>query len=266
MRVSAERCSNEKNSNVHSGMMFSIFLLLMAGILLSGCGKNLFFGDSPEVTKEVILPDFNEINVNSIFHIELRNAPDFSISLTGPQSNLENVFYEVADSVLDISDMNRYQWLAGYPDVRLVISFPDLRQININAASSIYSTDTLHVTGLRVTAMAQLVELDLTVNSGSIYLRTGTDNYGHYTFRGKAGYINLLVYGSAQVWARDLITERVLVRNFSIADCHVHATEQLRAWLEHYGDIYYYGSPEEVIIESEDSRGRLIRGGAGKDK
>jgi hypothetical protein len=256
-------CRDEKKS---SRMLFILLLLLVAVTLLHGCDKNVFFRDSPMVTKNIVLPHFNEISVNSIFRIELRNSPEFSISLTGPESILENVSYEVTGNGLEISDRNRYQWLPDYPVVDLVIAFPDLGKININSASSIFSPDTLHVAGLRITGMAQLAELDLTVNSGSIYLRTGTDNYGHYTFRGKAGYINLLVFGSAQVRARDLITERALVRNFSIADCHVYATDQLRAWLEHYGNIYYYGSPEEVILEAQESSGRLIRGTVDQDQ
>ena len=237
---------------------FLTAIVLAAG-LFHGCDKGVFFRSSPEVTIETALTPFGEISINSIFQIELRTEPDFSISLTGPETILENISYEVTGDVLEVSDGNSWQWMPDYPVVRLVITFPDLERININSASSIYSRDTLDVADLSVIAMAQLIEFDLIVNAGQVYLRTGTDNYGHYTFRGKTDHLNLQVFGSAQVWAEDLIAETARVRNLSIADCHVYARDELRVWLGHYGNIYYYSSPEEIIIESMDSRGRLIQ-------
>jgi hypothetical protein len=234
-------------------------LMLAAGIF-HGCDKGIFFRSSPEVTKETILTPFGGISVNSIFQIELRSDPDFSISLTGPESILENISFEVVDNVLEISDGNSYQWLPDYPVVRIVITFPDLEMIDLNSASAIYSLDALDIADLTVIAMAQLIELDLIVDAGRVYLRTGTDNYGHYTFRGKTELLELHVFGSSQVWAEELAAGTARVRNFSIADCHVYAEDQLRVWLEHYGNIYYYGSPEEVIVESDNSRGKLIPG------
>ena len=234
-------------------------LMLAAGIF-HGCDKGVFFRSSPDVTKETTLSPFGGISVNSIFQIELRNDPEFSISMTGPESILENISFEVVDNMLEVSDGNPYQWLPDYPVVRIVITFPDLERIELNSAAAIYSLDTLDLAELLVVAMAQLIEFDLIVDAGRVYLRTGTDNYGHYTFRGKAELLELHVFGSSQVWAEQLLAGSARVRNFSIADCHIYAEDELRVWLEHYGNIYYYGSPEEVIVESDNSRGKLIPG------
>ena len=255
---------NNRLNNIYkraSGIAFPglLLVLMLAGILTKGCGRDVFFRVSPEVTEEIKLDPFGEISVNSIFDIELQTGQEFSIQLTGREKVLENIFIEVAENRLELTDGNSFIWLPDYPVVKLLITFPDISTININSASSITSRDTLHLSRLTIGATSQLIETDLTINVSNLFLWTGTDNYGHYTFKGHSDILELRVFGSAQVWAEELRTGAARVRNYSIADCHVYADDELRVWLEHYGNIYYYSAPEEIIIESEESRGRLIQ-------
>ncbi len=233
--------------------------LVVLGGLLGGCEKGVFFRSGTETSEIIILEPFEEIVINDIFDIELQTGSGFSIQLTGKEKVLENILFEVADNRLELTDENSFIWLPDYPVVKLLITFPDISTININSASKIFSNDTLNIGRLSLLAGAQLIDLDLVVNASNIALRTGTDNYGHYTLRGYSKNIDLWIFGSAQLWADALVTESAKVRNYSIAGCHVYAREELRVWLEHYGNIYYYSSPEEIIIESEKSRGRLIQ-------
>jgi hypothetical protein len=232
---------------------------MITGLITMGCEKGFFFRSDTEVTVKTILIPFEEISVNDIFEIELKNDTVFSAQMTGRKNILDNISVEVIGNSLEISDKNSYKWLPDYPVVKLLISFPDLSLIDINSASRVYSKDTLNISRLSILAGAQLIELDLAVDALYIHLRTGTDNYGHYTLKGYTESSDLWLFGSAQLWAGKLRTNTARVRNYSIGDCYVYVNNELRVWLEHYGNIYYYGSPEEIIIERESSRGRLIK-------
>jgi len=207
------------------------------------------------------LDPFGEIMIEDIFVIELKNDTVFSVRIESNEDIIDNISYRVENNRLVLNDNNSYKWLPDYPLAKLTISFPDISDININAPAKMFSKDTLTVDSLSLSAGAQLIDLDLIVNAKHIYLWTGSDNYGHYTLRGYTKSSDLRIYGSAQLYAGELKTEYAWVRNYSIGDCYVYAEKQLRVWLKHYGNIYYYGTPEEIIIEQKDSRGRLIPGG-----
>lgn len=241
---------------------FNFILLHTALILLalatSGCERGVFFRSEPDLSQKTVLMPFDIILINGMFETELRNDTLFSVEVTGRESLIKGISFNVAGNTLDIRDNNSFRWLPDYPIAKLTISFPDISTLYINSSSLIYSSDTLNVSGLTIFANAQLIEADLIINSTLFHLRTGTDNYGHYTLRGFTKTSELWIYGSAQVWAGELITGSASIRNYSIGDCYVNALDTLRVWLEHYGNIKYYGSPGNVIIESRNSRGRLI--------
>jgi hypothetical protein len=241
---------------------FKIIIINAAVILLylvpSGCDRGLFFRSEPDLSQKTVLSPFDIISINGMFETELKNDTLFSLEITGRESILKGISFNVTGNALVIRDDNSFKWLPDYPVSKLTISFPDISTLNINSSSLLYSSDTLNISGLTIFAGAQLIEADLIINSPVFHLRTGTDNYGHYTLRGSAETSDLQVYGSAQVWAAELLTGSANIRNYSTGDCHVHALDTLRVWLEHYGNIKYYGSPGNIIVESRNSRGSLI--------
>ncbi len=238
----------------------SLKLLLAIALFFTGCEKNIFFRNEPVVTEKIILDRFEGISINSIFDIELRNDTVYSVVLTGRQNILDNITVKTEDFTLELTDENNYRWMPDYPFVKLLITIPDARDININinSPSFIYSTDTLHTSRLTIISGTQLIRTDLLVNSSHISLWTTSDDYGHYTFSGNTETSDMRLYGSSQLWADKLESGSVNIRNYSIGDCHVNVTGTLRVWLGHYGNVYYSGSPDEVIIELKRSTGRLI--------
>jgi hypothetical protein len=243
-----------------SGPILIYFLtgLLLIAYLPAGCEKNLFFRTEPELTEKTILDSFTEVSINDIFQVELRNDSVYSIQLTGKKSILERISFQVNGNILELHDRNSRQWMPGYPVVKLIISFPDISVISLNAPGELFSSDTLKVNSLLLLSRGQLTEMDLTLKSSHLFLVTGTDDFSYYTLRGFSENTDLRVYGSAQLRAGGLKAENVSIRNISIGDCYIYAEKQLRVWLEHYGNVFYSGSPDEIIIETMTSRGRLI--------
>jgi len=235
-----------------------IAVLVPVTTLFQGCTKGVFFPDDPGVI-EYSLPAFTNLQVNSIFEVELRNDSLYSVRLEGNRKLLENISVELVDDTLKLSDDNSFAWLPDYPRTKLVISLPELRSIWINSPSRIYSTDTLSLVSLFIYSFGLLAETDLTVNAGYLYFTTDYNNFGYYIFRGFAHEARLRTFGSAELDAGELIVNNANVINYSIGNSYIHVENRLRAWLGHYGNIYYSGSPQEVVIESMRSRGRLIQ-------
>ena len=234
-------------------------VILMTG-LWGGCEKSPFFKSGPEITHKVIFPPFGEIYAGNIFEIELRNDTLFSLEMTGTENMLEKIGYSVIDGRLELTDKNSLKWLPDYPRVKLTISFPGISEITLSLAepSYVFSKDTLVVSSLSLLPEGLLAEIDLTVDASYLFLRTRYDDFGHYIFRGKSENAEFRFFGSAKVDASKLVAKNASVRNVSIGDCYVNVTDLLRVWLIHYGNVYYSGRPEEVIIESMGSKGRLI--------
>ena len=149
--------------------------------------------------------------------------------------------------------------MPDYPRTKLVISVPELRRIVLNSPSYVYSADTLSVTRLSVFSIGLVAEVDLTINTNYLYFTTDYNNFGNYILRGTVHEGDLRTYGSVHLDAKELSINNANVRNYSTGDSFVRVENRLRAWLGHYGNIYYSGSPAEVTIESMGSRGRLIQ-------
>jgi hypothetical protein len=252
--------SKDERMNHHRiNLHFMLLLLIFLAGYLPGCEKGPLSRKHREISEKIILQGFEEVSVNDIFNVVLKNDTVFSVEFTGREDILKNVSLISPDNSLFIHDNNAFKWLPDYPRVTATISFPDLNILNINSASRISSPDTLFVSGLTIMANAQLIEADLILHATAISLVTGSDNYGHYTLKGFAHTSLFNISGSAQLWAGDLETGRAQVENRSTGDCYVNVNNELRVWLEHYGNIYYTGSPDHLIIESRTSRGNLIR-------
>ncbi|MGF1586698.1 MAG: head GIN domain-containing protein [Bacteroidales bacterium] len=228
-------------------------------VLILSCSKSEFLISEPDIVKEEILPPFGEIIVNSIFDIELGNSPEFFIKMTGKKDILENISFQVKDGALVLTDGNSFRWLPDYPRVHITISFPDINSITLNTPSNVFSNDTLNVSDLSIVSEGNISEIDLTVKALSVNLRTSWTNFGNYTLKGQAENSNISIFGSARLDALELQTNNARISNSSMGNCYVNVKGQLRVWLGHYGNIYYQGSPEEIIIEKMVSRGRLIQ-------
>ena len=233
-----------------------VFLIVVLN-LLNGCGKSTFFPDDP-ASVDHTLPAFTDIHVNSIFDVELKNDSVYSIRIEGDKGLIENISFDVVADSLILSDNNSFSWLPDYPRSKLIIGVPELRRIWINSPSFVYSTDTLSLTRFSVFSVGLVAEVDLTLKANNLYFTTDYNNFGYYILRGAVHEADIRTYGSVQLDAKELSINNANVRNYSTGDSFVRVENRLRAWLGHYGNIYYSGSPDNIVIEYMESRGRLI--------
>jgi hypothetical protein len=221
--------------------------------------KSDFLNSGPDITEEIVLDPFGELIVNDIFKIELRNDTVFSIRIKGKKGILEKISFIQGENTLELFDGNSRQWLPGYLPPVVTVSFPEISTIRLNAPARVFTADTLMINNLGIYSTGGMADVDITLKANRISLTTNYTDFGYYILKGRTESSYVDIFGSAQLWAGELITKNSRVRNHSIGDCHVHASERLSVLLGHYGNIYYTGSPEEIIIEKMESRGRLYK-------
>lgn len=245
-----------KISHIRPLIIFSGLFLMF--YVFTSCEKTGVTKSESDISKKIILNPFGEIVVNDIFEIELRNDTAFTVEVTGKESIVEKLSFDIDNDTLYLTDDNSLKWLPDYQPVKVIVSFPDISGIILRSPSEIYSEDTLRITSLSLISAGGFFEGDLTVDAFSISLVTSTDDFGHFTLRGKAENSDLKFFGSVTVDAGELKAKNAIIRNYSIGHCNVFAEETLAVWLGHTGNIYYQGSPEQITIQSMNSSGRLI--------
>ena len=251
------KCTIYKDINNLTRLSILPGLLLLA-FILTACERGIFFSDDEPAFRILKTMPFREISVNGIFEIELKNDTDFSVIIESASKVIENISCNVSGDTLIISDLNSFRWLPDYPRPKLLISFPDLETIRLNSPARMISSDTIILNHLSIITSGHLSEIDLILKTSYLNFATSWNDYGYHIFRGFTDYAQFRIYGSAQLDARELLVNSALVSNESIADAYVNVTGLLRVRLFHYGNVYYSGDPENIIIESMNSRGRLI--------
>ena len=234
-------------------------IFLTALIINVSCDKTIFFSVDQDHTLYIKTEEFDTLVIYDVFNIELRSDSVYSIRLEGGEKQVKNISLRTDNNSVYLKDNNSFKWLPDYPGVRVTISFPAIGKMVLQSPSTITSYDTLHLGNLSLYSLGHTAIIDITINAHSIRFTTDGNNFGHYTFRGYSRHADLWQRGSSKLFAEDMETEFMKITNNSIADSYVHANRQLVAVINHYGNVYYRGNPDEIIIEEMSSRGNLYR-------
>lgn len=234
-------------------------MLVLTALTLYSCENSLLRGDDTFYTLDIETVPFDTITVKDIFNIELMTGSRYSIRLEGNERSVGRIKAEIGENTLSLEDNNLFRWLPDYKEVRLTISFPSLRRLNLLAPATLFSADTLYLEDFSVYALGRTGIADLMVKANNIRFITEMENFGQYTLRGYSRYADLWHRGSSRLDASDLVTEYLWITNNSMADCYVNARRRLTVVINHYGNVHYKGNPDELIINEMSSRGRLFR-------
>jgi hypothetical protein len=234
-------------------------IFLTALIINVSCEKTIFFSGDQDHTLYLETEEFDTVVINDVFNIEVRSDSVYSIRLEGGEKLIKNISVKTNNNSLYLKDNNSFKWLPDYPGVRVTISFPALSKMVLRSPSTITSYDTLHLDNFSLYSLGHTAIMDITLIAHSIRFTTDGNNFGHYTFRGYSRHADLWQRGSSKLFAEDMETEFMKITNNSIADSYVYVNRQLVAVINHYGNVYYRGNPEEIIIKDMSSRGNLYR-------
>ncbi|MDY0200653.1 MAG: head GIN domain-containing protein [Bacteroidales bacterium] len=239
--------------------LFRIVFICFAP-LLSGC-EALFFDDLSEIEQLTISNEsFKHIVVSNSFNIVLKQQEDFSVTVEAPVELQDGVKVRIVNDTLTISDTNKYQWSPSYKIPCVTFSFPTLPSIHIKAPVNMQTVGVVKQPAFRLLTTAHTGTINLNVDVTSLSVGTGhTYDSGVFTVTGKAGNAFFWMRNSASLNASNLDSDNVRVINNSRGDSYVRTNGKLQVIINSHGNVYYSGTPNEIVIEELTSTGSLIR-------
>lgn len=229
--------------------------LLIACFALYSCKKD------SDVYKDLYLLDgFHTIDLNSVFEVILIEDSIFEIEIESTSRNIENVNFEIVDSVLIIQNDRKLKWTSPNEEaIKLYIKSKPLRRINANETCNIRTNNpiTSDEFGITMGSKANLATLDL--NCRIFYYWNSFPCGGKIILSGKTDEIKIWNTALMIIDAKNVSSKYALVENESKGVVEVTATENIDYKITGTGNIHLYGNPPKITEKNSSSSGKLIQ-------
>ncbi|MGM0529801.1 MAG: GIN domain-containing protein [Bacteroidota bacterium] len=233
------------------------FFLL--SIFTGGCERvNDLYTADREIVKEVSLEDYNYVRIWSICDIRLVEDTVCKAVVKGKKSVVNHISFKQEDHKIFVREKGENKWHRGTERPLVEFHFTNLGYFRIEEPARLYSEDTIQSKNLKIIAANELSEVDLILDTESLYFENWTTNTGEYKFSGKCHRFHIKLYGSGRLQAEDLITSHAVIEQHSISNGYLSVEDTLEVYTSSEGDIYYLGHPQKIIFEQEAS-GKLIK-------
>ncbi|RPH33525.1 MAG: hypothetical protein EHM93_04385 [Bacteroidales bacterium] len=241
----------------YSHLWHNIILILL--LSLYSCKKEGLFNAGETVSREVPLADIiNNIEIQAMFDITLvQDTINKAIVVCG--ENLQhNIDIYIKDEILYLQSSVKYNWSRSYKKVELELHLISIPAINVRNPVYITTRDTFKTNEFYLIDWEQFTELDITLDVNNCAIAVSSENFGHYTIKGKAKSATFNDWGSAFIDAKGMQVKNCIVSQKSIGDVYVYVTDELRVSFKSTGRVFYYGDPK-IIVEEQSSNTKLIR-------
>lgn len=226
------------------------YFLLLA-IVLTSCQK-ILFNDEQEF-RQIPLGKFNAALIKGIYNIVLVQDSTDKLVITG-RNRVSRIDARVVNDTLTI-DNNTFTLDPSRNNLEL--HFSTLKYLITYHPVSITVKDTIRSDFFNYTAIGEIEEADLAVRCDYLIIFGGHNTLGNFHISGKTYFADLSVRYGASMDARKLICTKAEVYNSSAGDIYVNATDQIKAYLNGTGNIYYYGNPR-IDIPEKNGEGKMI--------
>lgn len=244
--------------------MRKLVIVLFAITIWGSCTKesldDCFSSTGKDKTIERPLKSFHKIHIGDKFKVTLvQDTGAEKIHITAGEHLLEGISAEVENGELIVKNKNHCNFVRKYNrEMKLTIFVRKIDYLNIYAATSVRSDDTLHLDSLEIYHQA-LEDMDLTLDvKNKIYIES--INSGGMTLHGKAGTFTCSIEEITDVDARDFVCREVLMDTHTPLDCFVNATDLLFVKIYNSGNIFYVNEPtgrKEVNVNT--GTGKLMK-------
>ena len=178
--------------------------------------------DSRKVTQSFDNEDFDAISVSGVYELDVRVGEDYSVTLSGPADEMDNVEIEQKGSELKLG--SKRKWRRGHREgITASITLPRLEDIAVSGVASGDFTGIdsdrleLHVSGV--------AEVDI---------------------EGRCDSLEAHVSGVGELDASDLECKNAEVHLSGVGEVSVHASDYADISASGVGEVDVYGNPEKV--------------------
>lgn len=227
-------------------------LILILALLCSCQPENQScFKSNGEYCESIISLDmFNEIVLEDLVYVELKQDTVFKIVLSGGENLLPFIKYELKNGVLFLRDENRCRWLRSNEPPIITVCFPYLEKLTITDSGVITCFDTISINNFTVENRAGLCDISLNICCDSIWFRTHAGT-GDFNIFGKSRYAYFYNIGTGHLHAGRFETDVTHIVHRSTGDITVNVDMLMMVEDLRHGKLYYYGCPD--MISAVDS-------------
>ncbi|MBN2669122.1 MAG: DUF2807 domain-containing protein [Bacteroidales bacterium] len=228
----------------------AIFVILLSFVLVFSCSKDKMekCGDNGELgAQTLMLQDFNQLDIQSRFQFYfVQDTASYAV-IEGPKDMLENVKFDLYDSLLTISDENTCKMFKGYPDLKIELHFKELSKVEINGNADCYSEDTLRLTKCLFESRADLLKWNIKVKAQELSFQFHAV-IGEFTMSGEVENLYSYSSGSNHLYFENLVVQNASVNHSSLGNMHLTVQEKLNLTIAKSGDFYLHGSCKQEYV------------------
>lgn len=178
-----------------------------------------------DITQTFDFKDFDRVSVSGVYEVDIEVGPSFSISLSGPEKEMDNVKVYTENGTLHLARKNKNERKKNnnQKGIDATITLPDLEGMKV---SGVASGDITNVDAedfdLKVSGVAE-VEIE-----------------------GSCNNLTARVSGVGELDAKDFECKDVDVTLSGVGEVTVFASESVDVKASGVGDVQVYGNPSTV--------------------
>lgn len=196
-------------------------------------------------------------NISTCFYFSENDT--FKIVLQGGEKLLPKVCTNVIDSVLHISNGNKWNWIRDYSksDITMAVYTNSVRNMTYDGYKEVEFVDTLNVPVFGFESMGGMgpVNLKIRCDSVSLQIHKGSPDI---TISGLSEHLYLYSHAHGKIDALNFHCEHVVVHSAGTAESYVSPSASIGATIDYIGNIYYRNNPQ-IIWLVENNSGKLIK-------
>jgi hypothetical protein len=251
----------------NKGMKRPLMTLLMALLLLYGCGKNgpdCLQSSGDILQEELALPAFQNITVFENIRLVVRYGTQQQVILETGENLRPDVSARVVDGTLELRDQNNCNYFRAYGRTTFYVTTPDLSVLRSSTGWPIQSEGVLPFSELSLVSEsfnnpeAETTDGSFDLEVDSERVSVVANGIAYFRLRGQTGVLAVTVAaGDSRIEAEGLAAGTVQLNHRGSNDILVNPIQRITGVIRGYGDVLSYNRPPEVEIE-ETFRGRLI--------
>ena len=220
----------------------------------------------PTVTQTRELSDFKELHVFDNINLTLVRSDTCYIEITTGKNIIDNIITDVHDGLLSIRNITTLNWIRPYDyELRATLYFKDITKLVYSSYGSLTTEN--NFTG--ILGEGQHYQLEIDDAAGDVDLNINNCNnlhviYGYGTSRvtihgDNNNYIYIYKNSYGIIDAQNYDAKLVTITNDARSNCYISAQKEIKAQINHLGNIYYKGDPDSIqVTKGPFAKGELL--------
>jgi len=226
-----------------------IFVLLLVSIMCAGwlsgciiavpysCSMKQIIGSGNVGTREREVPEFNRIHLKGTGRVILDWGDMTTVSIKTDDNILPLIKTEVKGNILEISHES---FSLSPTTLEFYITVKELKGLSISGSGDAVGQSLFTMEELEIVIKGS-GDMILMVDASRLIAEISGS--GSMDLTGEAQDFRASIRGSGDIRASNLETNHAVVSIAGSGNCHLHASESLRAEISGSGDVIYAGRP-----------------------